>query len=159
MLKTIVVCVISLTLGFLLAYLLFYYSYLSKRIQKQNNLEKFIEYYFLLVLWIRKKQKGKRISEYLLNNGISRIAIYGMKEIGELLYDDLRGSSISVEYIIDKDADSIFSDIRIVTPEKELDDVDMIIVTPVFYYDEINNSLKNKIDTRIISLKDLLNVM
>ena len=42
-----------------------------------------------------------------------------------------------MKYAIDKNADGIYSDVEIVTPQEELKEVDAIVVTPVFYFDEI----------------------
>lgn len=127
---------------------------------KQRDLErKLYEFYFLLTKWMMAREKDKTIGDYLENNSIKTIAIYGMKELGEILLEELKRSNVKVLYIIDKSADSIFADIKIVTPENELEAVDAVIVTAVHYYDEIKNDLSTKLSCPIISLRDLVNIM
>ena len=37
--------------------------------------------------WLCLRQEGKTLNEYFKCNGYQKIAIYGMKELGERLYD------------------------------------------------------------------------
>ena len=53
-------------------------------------LEKLLLYYQLLNMWLEMKQKEKSVVTYLKQKGINRIAIYGMKELGERFYEALR---------------------------------------------------------------------
>ena len=63
---------------------------------------------------------------------------------------------IQVQYGIDKNADNIYMDVNIVTMEDELKPVDAIVVTPIFFFDDIEEELSQKIDCPIISLEDVL---
>ena len=107
--------------------------------------------------WLKTKQEGKCLSEYLTKEGIHSVAIYGMSFVGERLYDELSDSDIEVKYAIDKNAEHIYSEIELVKPDDELEPVDAIIVTAVFYYDEIAKLLEEKTDMKVLSLEDLLN--
>ena len=42
------------------------------------------------------------------------------------------------------------------SPNDYLPEVDAVIVTPVFYYDEIKKNLSDKVKGKIISLHDIL---
>ena len=84
------------------------------------------------------------------------VAIYGMKELGERLYDELENSGIEVCYIIDKNADSIYADVDVITPDDDLKPVDVIVVTAIYYFDEIEEMLSEKVDYPVISLEDIL---
>ena len=42
-------------------------------------------------------------------------------------------------------------------PEEVLKDVDAIIVTPIFYFEEIKRKLSAKVRCPIISLEDIIN--
>lgn len=99
------------------------------------------------------------MSEYLTKEGIHSVAIYGMSFVGERLYDELSGSDIEVKYAIDKNADHIYSEMELVKPDDELEPVDAIIVTAVFYFDEIAKLLEEKTDMKVLSLEDILNDM
>lgn len=106
--------------------------------------------------WLHIRQKGKSLVEYFERNNYKTIAIYGMKELGERLYDELEGSGITVSYIIDKNADKIYADVDVVNPEQKLKTVDVIVVTAFYYFDEINVLLSEKVDCPIVSLEDIL---
>lgn len=79
-----------------------------------------------------------------------------MKELGEHLYDELEGTGIIVQYIIDKNADQIYADVEVKTPDEKLDQVDAIVVTAVYYFDEIEEMLSEKVDCPVLSLEDIL---
>lgn len=118
--------------------------------------KKMDSYYFLFNQWLIVRQEGKTLAEYFKKNNYRTIAIYGMKELGERLYDELKDSDITVKYIIDKNADDIYTDVDIVTPDEELEPVDVIVVTATFYYNEIEEMLFDKVDYPVISLEDVL---
>lgn len=106
--------------------------------------------------WMQTKQEGKSIIDYFHEHDIKSIAIYGMSFVGQRLYEELKNSDISVPYCIDKNATSIYTDIDIVSPEEELEDVDAIIVTAIYFYNEIEEQLETKTDIEIMSLEDIL---
>lgn len=129
----------------------------SKRINEltEGHL-KVHELYMAFDQWLRVRQEGKTLVEYFERQGYKTVAIYGMKELGERLYDELQGSGITVKYIIDKNADSIYADVEVVTPDEKLEPVDVIVVTAIYYYDEIEEMLSDKVDYPIVSLEDIL---
>lgn len=106
--------------------------------------------------WMQTKQEGKSIIDYFHEHDIKSIAIYGMSFVGQRLYEELKNSDISVRYCIDKNATGIYTDIDIVSPEDELEDVDAIIVTAIYFYNEIEEQLGAKTDIEIMSLEDIL---
>lgn len=114
------------------------------------------ELYMAFDQWLRIRQEGKTLVEYFKSQNYKTVAIYGMKELGERLYDELEGSDITVRYVIDKNADSIYADVDVVTPDDELEPVDVIVVTALYYFDEIEEMLSEKVDCPIISLEDIL---
>lgn len=114
------------------------------------------ELYMAFDQWLRIRQEGKTLLGYFEKQGYKTVAIYGMKELGERLYDELQGSGITVKYIIDKNADAIYADVDIITPDEELKAVDVIVVTAIHYFDEIEEMLSDKVDYPIVSLEDIL---
>lgn len=126
-------------------------------LKNSNNIrDKFIEFYNLLIHWLRHQQEGKKIAEYLIAKGYHNIAIYGMKELGELLLTELKNSKINVKYAIDRDADKLYYPIEIYTPQEVLYSVDAVIVTAIHYYDEIKQTMETKLDCPILSLYDII---
>lgn len=122
----------------------------------RNNEEKMKEFYDVLTRWIRMRSPGHQIESYLLDKGVKKVAIYGMKELGEILYDELKETSIEVAYAIDRDAEYIFSDLEVVSPEDELKDVDAVIVTAIHYYSEIAENLEKKLKCPILCIEDVI---
>lgn len=80
----------------------------------------------------------------LIRKKIYRIAVYGAGIIGTFLYKDLLdGEGITVEYFVDKNVDSL-SNYTIENLENFSlrNYIDAIVVTPLFYFDEIYFELR-----------------
>lgn len=118
--------------------------------------DKHLDLFLMMNQWVKVKQKGKNLSEYFDANGYKKIAIYGISYAGETLVDELKGTPIEVAYGIDRNADSICSDLDIVSMEDDLAEVDAIVVTAISFFNEIEGQLSQKIACPIISLEDIL---
>lgn len=118
--------------------------------------KKFLEFYNILNEWLIIKQTGRSFVEYFDKNQYKTVAIYGMKELGQRLYDELKDSNIKVAYAIDQKADKIYAEVDIVTPDDDLPKVDVIVVTAIHYFDEIEENLSAKVDYPVISLEDII---
>lgn len=146
----------ALIISFWIGKLVCYYQlkkeifYLEERVEKNAML---IKVFYLL---IKSKQHGKNIGLFLKDKGYHKIAIYGMHFLGECLYKELREENLIVSYGIDKNANNITADIKIVMPESKLEKVDAIIVTPVCSFNEIKRQLSYKMICPILSIKDIL---
>lgn len=155
-----ILCIIMFLLGLLLGagcMLILGIRGMNKHRKAYRKLKTF---YHLLVNWVDLKIYAQYMYKYFENCHYKKIAIYGKKELGTLLYDELRESTISVECFIDRDADYILSDIPIITPEKIGDfQVDAIIVTAVTEYDIIFTNLRKFTSIPIVSLKSIINSM
>lgn len=125
-------------------------------IKKEGQAQKMTEFYQILVEWLRIKQEGKSLTAFFTQNGYKTVAIYGMKELGERLYDELKDSGIEVKYVIDKNANSVYADVDVVAPDNTLEAVDVIAVTAIHYFDEIESMLAEKVNYPIVSLEDIL---
>lgn len=122
----------------------------------QNMSNKHLSLFLMMNQWVKVKQEGKNLADYLEKNGYKKIAIYGMSYAGETLVDELKNTGITVAYGIDKNADSIYADVDIVSMEDQLDSVDAIVVTAITFFDEIEEKLSAQVDGPIISLEDIL---
>lgn len=118
--------------------------------------QKHFELFRMMSQWVKVKQEGKNLSLYLEQHGYTKIAVYGMSYAGETLINELRGTKIEVAYGIDKNADHIFTDINTVSAEDPLGKVDVIVVTAITFFAEIEEKLRGKVDCPIISLEDVL---
>ena len=130
---------------------------LNKRILDERELrDKHYALFQMMNQWVKIKQEGKNLSLYFEKQGYKEIAIYGMHFAGETLAEELLESGIIVRYGIDKNADKIYADFDIVTPDSTLEQVDVIVVTAITYFNEIEEMLNKKTDIPIISLEDIV---
>lgn len=133
------------------------YGRKTREIKLQNDIGKKVRaYYALLNKWLMLRQQGRTLENYFISKDIHTIAIYGYKELGQRLYDELKNSNVKVKYIIDKNADMLNTEIDIYEPDEELPFVDAIVVTATYYFDEIEDELSDKVDCPIISLQDVI---
>lgn len=133
------------------------YKVTNKKIKTEKELDKKNDTILkVFSQWMQVKQKGRNVSDYLKENGYKTIAIYGMHYLGECLYAELKHSEIDVKYVIDRNAANIELDIDIVTPNDTLAEVDAVIVTPIYYFDEIEEQLSKNMKCPIISLEDIV---
>ena len=114
-----------------------------------------------MVKWMEAIEDNKSLSDYLLQCGYKNVAIYEAREIGRLLYNQLKNSSLHIECIIERNAESLneLMEIPVIRPSQALllKNVDVIIVTPFENYDAVNEYFMNLgINTPTISLRDML---
>lgn len=131
------------------------YALLSQK-KPEVKSDKFKIYYNTLNQWIKVKNQGKNLGEYLIENNYKRIAIYGMGELGNRLCEELKQSDVEIVYGIDQSAQFAYSDLTVYSLEDELPEVDAVVVTAVFAFDEIRESIEGKVNGEIISLEDIV---
>ena len=114
--------------------------------------EKFELYLNDMDMWFTIIENGGGIDRLLLDMGIHEIAVYGYGIMGRHLITQLADSEVRCKYIIDKQKDSIHSDLSVYSPEDELPYVDAIVVCSYYFISEI------KLDNHftVISLGDLI---
>lgn len=124
--------------------------------EKDNKLNKFTDYFRLFDKWMSLKEENKTLEKYFIDKGYHHIALYGMGVMGKHLINDLEGSAIVIDYVIDKKADVIESDLPILSVDSELPNVDAIIVTATFDFYEISRQLYDIVPYPIISLHEVI---
>lgn len=130
---------------------------LNKRVQVQQTLaQKHLLIMQTFNQWLINKQEGKNLAKFFKENGYESIAVYGMSYLGERLLDELKGTGIEVRYGIDKNAENIYADIDVKGLDDELPEVDAIVVTAVYFFDEIEDELNKRVEYPIISLEDVV---
>lgn len=118
--------------------------------------DKHLSLFLMMNQWVKVKQEGKKLASYFEKNGYKKIAVYGMSYVGETLLEELEGTAIEVAYAIDKKADSVYANVDVFSLEAELIHVDVVVVTAVTYFDEIEEQLNKKMNCPIISLENIL---
>jgi glycosyltransferase involved in cell wall biosynthesis len=97
------------------------------------------------------------IVKYFKTNNFNNIAIYGVGTLCNLLIKKIEDSGVNILHFIDKNTRGD-NQINIIKPY-EVDDnlnVDVIIITPSFDFNNIREFLKKKTKIKIISIEDIL---
>lgn len=125
---------------------------------KDKKVDKFKSYYNMLNQWLTIRQEGGNLSEYFDKNNYAKVVIYGLGEMGSRLIDELKGTKTEIVYGVDKNIESTFGDIQGYSLDNvPMDEkVDVVVVTAVFAFDEIEEQLSNIFDCDIISLEDVV---
>ncbi len=113
-------------------------------------------YWRLMDHWMQKKENGVCLSQPLEKNGIHSIAIYGIGILGQHLYKDIKESEIQIKYFIDARRSGMQDGIEIVVPDHVMEDVDAIIVSVVYEYEDIKKKMQLYSSVPIISLEELV---
>lgn len=129
--------------------------------KKQNALqqkeERLQDHYWLLNHWLELRNGGKTTASYFEDMGYHHIAIYGMADLANRLMEDLEGSSVHIDYGVDRDiccSNTRIEDIYF--PEDELPKTDVIVVTPYSAMESIKAMLERKVDCPVISLEEVV---
>lgn len=109
--------------------------------------------------WLKLKQDGKQVADCLKERGYKTIAIYGMHYLGECLLKELKNSEIEVKYAIDRNANNIYADVDVITLDDNLLEVDAIVVTAFWFFDEIESELMEIVDYPVVSLVEIIDEM
>jgi hypothetical protein len=130
-------------------------------VESDDKYIKFKKYYTLMNKWFVDKCNNISIEIFFENAGYKDIAVYGIGELGKNLLLDLKRGDINVKYIIDKSAEYScigMGEYIVHDLNDNLEDVDVVIVTPIANFDEIKKVLEEKIKCPIISLEDVIGV-
>ncbi|MBQ9926409.1 MAG: glycosyltransferase family 4 protein [Lachnospiraceae bacterium] len=128
----------------------------KKKKDESDELKKMQLYFEVLCRWLLLKNRNVSIEKYFLDKGIKKIAVYGYTELTSQLEEELEGTMIEVECCIDKVSKVTNSGKMTISPNEEIPIVDMIVVTPVFYFDSIYADLSKKTNVPIVSLKKII---
>lgn len=154
--KFIVLNILSMLFSSAMTYLILYKKMNSSVSSSKNKENKFKQYYHLANQWLLIRNQGKKITDFFNSHGYENIAIYGMGELGNRLYEELRNSNIKIKYVIDRYPENNYSDLEFRELNCNLEPVDVIIVTPVFDYENIEKEITTYVDYSILSLEDVL---
>lgn len=106
--------------------------------------------------WMTLREEGKKIYDYLLKYGVKTVAVYGMGRLGRHLIRELSDSGIEIKYIIDRRVEMHHPEYQIKGIAEELEQVDAVIITPIWDFDQIYVELSCKMQSRFFSLEELI---
>ena len=109
--------------------------------------------------WLEVRIKGSDISRFFSDNRLNGIAVYGAGALGRRMLDELRECGLDIRCVIDRNARDIvdIKDIPVVNMDDEWPEVDVIVITPIFFY-EISSAIREKIgnDVNIVAIDDVI---
>jgi len=124
-------------------------AYLRKRS------EKFESYLNLLDRWMLLRENGAGLADYLIKNGIKKVAVYGFGILGRHLLRELSGSMLEIVGIVDRQKDKLHVDCPVYLPSDDLPEFDVMVVTPYYFWDEIEADFAGR-GYRLISIETLV---
>lgn len=132
----------------------------TKRVQdvaeKKALSDKHLKMFKMMDRWVGIKQEGRNLAEYFEANGYQKIIVYGMHYAGERLIEELKNTDIRVVCGIDKKAQSILADVDVITKEDVIPEADVVVVTAISFFEEIESEMRDKVNCPIISLEDVV---
>ncbi len=112
-------------------------------------------------VWMMVNGLGKSIGQFLKEQGIKSVAIYGMETLGvRVYYELLKTNEIEVKYALDQNPQIQIPGIKIYKPDMRLNiAIDAVIVTDLRSYDDVSVNLKKNGYSRVIALDEMLYAM
>lgn len=113
--------------------------------------------FLLMNQWVNIKLEGKKLADFFIKKGFSRIAIYGIESVGMCLFKELKDSEIEIAYVIGTTVSTASLDVKIVSVEDYLPDVDVVVNTFPGEFNKVSSMLSEKLNCSIIAIEDILN--
>ncbi len=154
---SVVLCLIlALALGFAVGSVVEWIHEEKRMDAWENNYKKSEAYNRMYIQWLSLKQEGKNLAEYLEFNGYKNIAVYGMSAPGERLIEELEDTDIEIRYVVDRNADHIVTRLPKYKTDDNLPEVDVMVVTAIIAFQDIQDEMEKKVPFPIISLEDMI---
>jgi len=135
---------------------------LSKELQRKNReIQSLNAQKEIFVKWIELTQKGGTILSYLDRKEIKTVVVYGINHFTVLFCREMEMAGIEVLCGISQRKPLLELNIPLYDKEKlaeYAERIDAVIVTAVYYYDEIYDEIKGMLPERvkILSMADLV---
>lgn len=110
----------------------------------------------LMNSWARLLQDKKTLVSYFKKRNYEKIAIYGFGMVGETLERELRSAGIKVAYIVDRNAEYMYSSTKMVNAADDFEAVDVMVVTAFDASGAVINGLREKCNFKVISIDDVI---
>lgn len=121
--------------------------------------KRYVSYWRIFDKWFSLRENGKDLSSVMQDRGMKKVAVYGIGMLGRHLIEELKDSSVSVLYGIDRRNEVLQKEYPFPVyhvQEETLPEADAVVVTVAHQFYEIYQMLRQKIDCPIISLEELL---
>lgn len=124
-------------------------------VQAEQKLNKDTQLFHMTRRWLEIKQKGKSIVAFFKFHKVGKIAVYGASVMGERLFDELEDSGVKIEYFLDRNKQKRVQNVETIHPSEAAVHVDMIVVTAISYFEEIEEQLRNYEHFRFVPIVSL----
>lgn len=105
--------------------------------------------------FIYLKQHGWDVANELQEQGIQKIAIYGLGNFGDIFYNEIKDSNLEIVAVIDRDKVGDWHGMPIRRPQNELPLCDAVMITP-FRWKGIVASIKDVYAVKMVCFRVLL---
>lgn len=130
-------------------------SNMDQTIQMLSNVYQDLDDKYRLVLYWLKNPNI--VLDYLKANGYKKIGIYGARYLGDCLIEQLQDTEIEIVCVVDQNYKELcYSSIMILSPEDELPQMDVLIVTAIIQYEKIKEKMSKKTRSPILSLAKMI---
>lgn len=103
----------------------------------------------MFIYWVKQEIQIHQIVNYFYVHNMKKIAIYGMTDVGIMLYHKLKNTDIEVVCCVDRSKKFINLPVRIVKPNEFSETVDAIVVTSIYYFSEIYDNMRQQIEDKV----------
>ena len=122
-----------------------------------KQLKKYKKYYNILNQWLQIKENNISVENYFKKKNWKHVAIYGFMALGNHLLWELQNTDVKVEMIIDRRSELTCPGVKVISPKDSIEGIDVVVVTPVYEYEEIKNELQKNTNVQIVSIEDVIN--
>lgn len=134
----------------------------SQQIDTKGNYGNiYMSLFFIMNKWFKMKCKGGDLTEYLIGEKMSRVAIYGMGYLGSNLFSELTDNSITVVCVVDKafrNTEIPSKYIKSGEPNEIFNTVDVVILTMITNVKEIKKELEKNYSCRFFTIEELIDL-
>ncbi len=135
----------------------------SDKTEREKNLGRALQKYKHFTdcfdQWMLLLERNIHLSDYLKRYGYYVVAIYGVGVLGKHLLKQLEEDMIEIKYVVDQRNNLNLCGVEVRRLEDNLPKVDAILVTVVDGFEEIYDSLINKVEYPIVSLMEIIKEM
>lgn len=96
------------------------------------------------------------LKKYIELGGYKAIGLYGWGQVGQCAYAELKACEHIPVCVIDRNCANLNSSETIIySPLGLFPQMDLLIVTPTYYFDEIEKEMASRVGCKIISIDDI----
>lgn len=124
----------------------------EENLSLRHSLDRYRSYWRVLDLWVGMLEQGKTPLSYIEKAGYKSVAVYGYGMLGKHLVYQLKQEGFNVKYVIDRQVEKKADGIPLYPLQDGLPEVDAVIVTVLYDYDNIMRELTKLLDAAVLPI-------